>query len=194
LEPVGAISRRPPSTSAGTAGRQGASDASGAPDASGAAGRRVLVLGGAGGGGADARALERARAETPDWHWDVVGGTSGRWIEDPWPLIVAADVVVAHAGQNAIAEIAAARRPAVIVPEDRPHDEQRTTASVLRRPEWPAVVLERFPSSGWPALLEQAAAQDGALWQGWNDGQGAERAAAVIRRVAAAARVPAVGS
>ncbi|WP_291038284.1 glycosyltransferase [Herbiconiux sp.] len=179
VEAVGAISRRPPSTSA---------------LGSSATGRRVLVLGGAGGGGADEQALQRARAETPDWHWDVVGGTSGRWVEDPWPLIVAADVVVAHAGQNAIAEIAAARRPAVIVPEDRPHDEQRTTAAVLQRPEWPAVVLERLPSSGWRALLEQAAAQDGELWQGWNDGLGAERAAAAIRRVADAARVPEVVS
>jgi hypothetical protein len=185
VEAVGAISRRPPSTGVGATDGRGGSDVTG---------RRVLVLGGAGGGGADAQALQRARAVTPDWHWDVVGGTSGRWIENPWPLIVAADVVVAHAGQNAIAEIAAARRPAVIVPEDRPHDEQRTTASVLRRPEWPALVLERFPSSGWPALLEQAAAQDGELWQAWNDGLGAERAAAVIRRVADDALVPAVMS
>jgi hypothetical protein len=179
LEAVGGISRKPPSTSARR---------------SGATGRRVLVLAGAGGGGADARALERAGAETPDWHWDVVGGTSGRWIDDPWPLLVAADVVVAHAGQNAVSEIAAARRPALIVPEDRPHEEQRRTSGVLRRPEWPALVFERFPSSGWPALLERAAAQDGALWQGWNDGLGAERAAAVIRRVADGARVPAVVS
>ncbi|MCS5721808.1 hypothetical protein N1028_15670 [Herbiconiux sp. CPCC 203407] len=179
LEEVGAISRKPSSTSASTLGTTAL---------------RVLVLAGAGGGGAEARVLEEARADTPDWHWDVVGGTSGRWVDDPWPLIVAADVVVAHAGQNAIAEIAAARRPAVIVPEDRPHDEQRSTAAVLRRSEWPAVVLDRFPSSGWPALLERAAAQDGALWQGWNDGLGAERAAAVIRRVADAARVPTVVS
>lgn len=179
LEPVGAISRLPPSTTSGRSRESG---------------RRVLVLAGAGGGGTDARALARARAETPDWHWDVVGGTSGRWIEDPWPLIVAADVVVAHAGQNAVAEIAAARRPAVIVPEDRPHDEQHATAAVLRRPEWPALVWERFPSSGWPLLLEQAAAQDGARWEGWNDGLGAERAAAVIRRVADGARAPAVVS
>lgn len=177
LEPVGAITGRAPvdlRADDGAGGRSGA----------GGTDRRVLVLAGAGGGGVAADVVEQARSETPGWQWDVVGGRAGRWVDDPWPLLLEADVVVAHAGQNAVAEVAAARRPAVIVPESRPHDEQRRTAAVLGREEWPAVVRASFPRSGWPELLAEASVQDGALWEGWNDGRGAERAAAVIRRVA----------
>ena len=59
-----------------------------------------------------------------------------------------ADVVVTDAGQNAIAEIAACRTPAVVVPADRPHEEQATTASVLAGTDWPALVLPTFPERG----------------------------------------------
>jgi hypothetical protein len=145
--------------------------------------RRLLLLGGAGGSSLDAAAIAEARASTPDWHWTVLGSHGGRWVDDPWPEICSADVVVTHAGQNALADVAAARRPAIVIPEARPHEEQVTTASVLagsRR--WPALVRWGFPVTGWPALLEEAVGLDGGLWESWNDGTGARMAAAVIER------------
>ncbi|CAD6003852.1 glycosyltransferase [Agreia sp. COWG] len=145
--------------------------------------RRVLVLGGAGGSSLDETALAAAQLETPQWEWAVLGGRSGRWVDDPWPEICTADVVVTHAGQNALADVAAAGRPAIVIPEDRPHGEQRTTASVLERSDlWPALVRQSFPRDGWPSLLEDAAALDGSRWQAWNDGLGARTAAAIIKR------------
>jgi hypothetical protein len=169
LEPVGAISSHEPIR----------------PIASGSHGvRRVLVLGGAGGDDFTAAALEAARRETLGWQWDLIGGTAGRWVDDPWEHLLAADVVVTAAGQNGLAEVAAARRPAIVIPQDRPHDEQRHTGAVLAGAQWPALVVEGLPTSGWAALLERAAAQDAAGWADWNDGHGASRAAAVIRRVA----------
>ncbi|MFC8762138.1 MULTISPECIES: glycosyltransferase [Streptomyces] len=53
-------------------------------------------------------------------------------------------MVVTHAGQNAVAECAAARVPAVVVPQSRPHGEQHATAHALAegglatvRDHWP---------------------------------------------------------
>ena len=146
--------------------------------------RRVLVLNGRGGAEFDVGALQRARARTPQWEWSVVGGASGEWVDDPWPRIRAADVVVTHAGQNAIAEIAAARRPAVVMAQDRPHDEQRHTAAALQRGGWPVVLIESEAAADWAAVLSAAGALDGDTWSTWNDGGGARRAADTIADIA----------
>jgi len=62
---------------------------------------------------------------------------------------------VTHAGQSAIADVAAAQRPAVIIPQPRPFDEQRATARVLRQYRL-AVVSRHWPDQrAWPALLTQ---------------------------------------
>jgi hypothetical protein len=145
--------------------------------------RTVVVLSGAGGGGPDGALLERARQQTPGWSWQVMGGRAGAWHPDPYATIRGADVVVAHAGQNAVAEIAAARRPAVIVPEDRPHREQRATARELAAGRWPVIVERRFPLTGWGPRLESAAELDGARWAEWCDGAAAERFADLVDRV-----------
>ncbi len=94
-----------------------------------------------------------------------------------------AAVVVTHAGQNAVAEVAAARRPVVVVPQQRPHDEQRTTARVLASGEWPAVVLDDWPDDEGP--LDAAAELDGEQWAAWCDGRAVERFADVVSAVAA---------
>jgi hypothetical protein len=149
-------------------------------------GRRVLVLMGQGGSSVTPERLAAARAATPGWDWTALGPPSGRWIADPWPALAEADVVVCHAGLNALAEVAAARVPAVVIPQDRPHDEQRATAAVIAeaglavvRPEWPA-------AHAWPALLAAAGRLGGGGWARWCDGKGPQRAAAVLDALAAA--------
>lgn len=145
--------------------------------------RRVLLLLGAGGQDITAAQVEAARRETPDWEWRILGGDEGPWLDDPWEELCAADVVVTHAGQNAVAEVAAARRPAVVVPQSRPFGEQDALAAALALLHpCPVVVRSAFPDSGWPALLDEAAALDGSGWSCWNDGHGADRAAQVLRR------------
>jgi hypothetical protein len=106
-------------------------------------------------------------------------------VEDPTSALRDADVVVTHAGQNALAEVAAARRPAVVVPQDRPHDEQRTTAGVLARGRWPVVVREQWPEVAWGARLDGAASLDGQLWESWCDGRAVHRFVGVVHAVAA---------
>jgi hypothetical protein len=168
LHPVGAISRFHPAARPAP------------PD-----GREVLVLAGAGGDDLTPGAVAVAAAATPGWTWRHVGGSSGTWVDDPRPLLARARVVITHAGQNALADVAGAYRPAIVLPQPRPFDEQTTTAAVLSRSGWPAVVRETHPgASDWGELLAEAAAHDGSRWSTWNDGQGARRAADVIEQVA----------
>lgn len=153
--------------------------------------RRVVVLNGTGGGGPGAAEVEAARAACPDWEWVHLDRASGTWVDDPWPLIRSAAVVVSHTGQNAVAEIAAARTPAILIPQDRPFDEQRTTGqALLDLGGLPVLVRDHWPDpTRWSALLAGAERLDGAAWSAWNDGLGAGRAADVIRMVASRDRV-----
>lgn len=154
--------------------------------------RRVLVLTGSGGADLDADRLRAAAAAAPGWSWRVAGRVAaaagddppnlaaGGWSDDVWPELQGADVVVGHAGQNVVAEIAAARRAAVIVPQPRPYGEQAATARVLRRAGL-ATVRPRWPApADWPGLLGAAAGRGGAGWARWSDGGAAGRAAAVL--------------
>ncbi|ANH38064.1 undecaprenyldiphospho-muramoylpentapeptide beta-N- acetylglucosaminyltransferase [Nocardioides dokdonensis FR1436] len=141
---------------------------------------RVLVLGGSGGDAWSEGDLERAVAAAPTWDWQVLGGTRGAWVADPRAAVRAADVVLTHAGQNALAEVAALRRPAVVVPAPRPHDEQARTGAALVAGPWPAVVLDALRGPGWPGALERARTLDGAAWAGWCDGRAAARFADIV--------------
>lgn len=163
--------------------------------------RRVLALWGSGGLDIGPADLQAAAAATPNWHWDVVGqraeGMAGPenlawhgWVDDVWSRLGEADVVVTHAGQNALAEVAAARRPAVVLPQMRPHDEQRATGEMLRHADVGIVVSSWPRPDEWPGLLEQAQARGGAEWSQWSHGDGAARAAAILDEFAASGRKP----
>ncbi|WP_395308628.1 glycosyltransferase [Mycobacterium sp. AMU20-3851] len=146
-------------------------------------GTRVVVLSGAEGmriregemcPGADASSIT----------WSSLGGTAGDWTADPWPQLSAADLVVTHAGQNSIADVAAASRPTIVIPQTRPFDEQRATAEVLHRHQL-AVVVPRWPGPrAWPALMERAKSLDTARWKLWEVEGAARRAAAAIEDTA----------
>lgn len=145
--------------------------------------RHVALLAGTRGDDFTAELVQSARQQTPHWDWTVMSGVLGRWHPDPHAVIADADVVVTHAGQSALAEVAAARRPAVVVPQPRPYDEQDTTAAVLRE-GWPAVVTDGVPINGWAELLDAAHALDGEGWRAWCDGSAATRLATVVEDVA----------
>ncbi|MCW2713421.1 MAG: hypothetical protein JWN88_468 [Frankiales bacterium] len=156
-------------------------------------GRRVVVLWGQGGGEVSLSEVRAAERATPGWSWDVIGLPGGLWVADPWPLLQAADVVVTSAGQNALAEVAAARRPAVVLPQERPYDEQRANAAALSRAGL-AVVRQAWPApEQWSAVLDEASALDGERWAQWSDGRGAERAAALLDEAALDGSAPDVG-
>jgi UDP-N-acetylglucosamine:LPS N-acetylglucosamine transferase len=152
----------------------------------------VLVLGGADGFGAGRGALQQCASAQSGAIWTTLGTLQNDWTDDPWPHICSADVVVTHAGQSAIADIAAAERPAVVIPQPRPFDEQQATARVLRQFRL-AVVTRRWPDQrAWPALLTQARASAPDKWRRWKVHGAAARAADAIEAAARryAGRVP----
>jgi hypothetical protein len=120
--------------------------------------------------------VRAAAADAPGWSWTVLGG-SGAWCDDPSAAIDVAEVVVVQAGESAVADVAARRRPAVVVPAPRPFDEQATTGRALAAGRWPCRVEARFPTSGWNVRLASVAALDGQAWGGWCDGGAADRLA-----------------
>lgn len=145
---------------------------------------RVVVLQGSGGTAVEADDVAAAAAATPDWDWQRLG--PGSWTEDPWPALCAADVVVAHAGLGALADVAAAARPAVIVPDERPHDEQRATARALADAGLALTAASWPESHEWPDLLARAL-DTRPDWRRWGTEGAAGRAARVVEGVAACA-------
>jgi len=144
---------------------------------------RVLVLWGNGGGGPPVEAVAAASRATPECQWRIAG--TGDAAGTPvWDQLSWADVVVTHGGQNAVAEVAAAGRPAVVIAESRPHDEQLATVRTLDRAGL-AVGLESFPEpSQWPAVLAAAMKIGGEHWQRWAPADAAIRAADFLSRTA----------
>ena len=142
----------------------------------------VLVMLGAGGADVTTAQLDEAARATPHWTWQTLGGSS--WTADPWPLLCGADAVITHAGQNAIAECAAARRPAIVIPQDRPYDEQHATARALETAHL-ALVRHAWPAAHhWPALLDTVSAMSGETWRQWSPGDGAQQAAGLLDQLA----------
>lgn len=165
---IGAVSRYAPDAAA-QARRAGA--------------RRVVVLMGRGGDPMTHLDASSLQSLAPDWHWTVLGGAGG-WVDDVSAALRDADVVVTNSGQSGLADVAAHRRPAIVVPAERPFDEQASTASALERGDWPAIVLPTFPERGWPALLDRASRLDGDGWHRWCDSRAAHRFAGLVAEVA----------
>ena len=151
---------------------------------------KVLVLGGAGGTAVTAAAVSAAAAATPEYDWSTLGvpgpGGSG-WSDDPWDELRGAEIVVAWAGQNSIADLAAANVRAVVIPQARPFDEQVQTAEALAgsglavvEPSWPA-------ADDWPGVLARARALHPDWWK-WRSAGAGQRAAAEIDATAEGAR------
>jgi len=146
-------------------------DASTAPSsAQPARARRRVVVQTSLGGGVDLNRIARAARAAPSWDWQVAGRVDGTApnlpgnlhvlgvVAEPAPLLSAADVVVSSAGHNAVAATAAAGRPAVVIPEERPFAEQAAFAGRLRGIPGTAVASSWESVRDWPALLEALAA------------------------------------
>lgn len=138
----------------------------------------VVLLAGSGGSNIGPAAIRDAEKATGR-PWRVLGGDGGAWADDPWEALTSGAVVVSWAGQNAVADLAAAHAPAVVVPQDRPFDEQRETGRALRRAGL-AEVSDSWPvPEQWPALIDRAVAAR-PEWERWEVAGAPARAAAAI--------------
>ena len=140
-----------------------------------------VVLGGRDVGLGDA-VTERLRRAVPALPWVEAGGC--RWVDDIGGTLATAAVVVTHAGQNAVADVAAAGVPAVVVPSPRPHREQELMAAELAHLGL-AVALP--PGVGvdvpWARLVADARGAPPRWWM-WRTEGAVERAADLVERVA----------
>ncbi|MFS0866281.1 glycosyltransferase [Microbacterium sp. 179-B 1A2 NHS] len=142
----------------------------------------VVLLAGAGGTAVTPGEIAAAAASTRR-PWRALGAAAGSWQEDPWDAITTAGVVIAWAGQNSIADLAAAGAPAIVVPQERPFDEQQETGRALRRAELAVVVPEWPDAASWPALLDRAATSRPS-WEHWQVAGATRRAAEAILQTA----------
>ena len=147
-------------------------------------GMNLLVFNGAGGSDVDTTSVKHCAAAHPQFHWTALGVAGTPWVEDPWPALCAADVVISSAGQSSVADIAAAGRRAILIAEARPFEEQHATVRALERNRL-AVIQHGWPDlDDWPALIGRARASDPDRWQLWATRGAAARAAVAIERAA----------
>lgn len=150
--------------------------------ASGDGERRILFLG---------RTLDAVRlAETIDmltsegWVVETAGTRGDDRVDDVWPLLCRATVVVSAAGQNGIADLAAADARAVVLAQDRPFGEQDATARVLGE-RGLAVTGSPEVSAGEIVELVRRASVVTPDWSDWSVAGAAARAASAIEEVRA---------
>jgi glycosyl transferase family 28 len=151
----------------------------------------VLVLGGRGGCDFDQAMVDATASLVPEIAWRTLGVEGGPRAEDPWPDICAADVVITHAGQSCIADVAAARRRAIVIAQSRPFNEQHVTAETL------GTHRLAVATSGWPdahtlrALMDRARTSDPSRWDLWRTAGAAARASQAIETTASRYAEPA---
>lgn len=144
--------------------------------------RRVLFL---------SRTLDAVRLDVvrdllaaEGWQVETAGTRDDDRVDDVWPMLTRASVVVSAGGQNGVADLAAANARAVVLVQERPFAEQEHTGRTLRTGGFaqtgsagaePAEVIE---------LIRRAAVSTPA-WDGWGVRGSAARAASVIEEVRA---------
>ena len=145
---------------------------------------RGLVLAGSDGFD-DPHLPDLITGSVPDLDWTVVGG--GAWVPDVRDHLGSSDVVVTHAGQNAIADVAGFGLPAVVLPQSRPFDEQRHMGTVLASSGIAQVVQSAdVDAAHWGDLVQRARSHGGAGWSTWGCDGAASRAASLVEVVAGA--------
>ena len=129
----------------------------------------------------DAGVARRLRRDVPSLPWLEVGGA--HWVDDIASTLSTAAVVVTHAGQNAVADVAAAGVPAVVVPSLRPHREQEHLAAELGQlglaVAVPAAAGVDVP---WARLVADARSAPPRWWM-WRTAGALGRAADLVERV-----------
>ncbi|GAA3608454.1 hypothetical protein GCM10022199_10260 [Marihabitans asiaticum] len=123
----------------------------------------------------------RVVAAVPDRHWELAGGE--HWVDDVAGLMAAAGIVVSHAGQGAVADLAATGSAAVVLAQPRPFAEQEHMVAALEALGCCATVgraaAEQPDTLDWLGLVENALAR-ARRWPSWRTEGAADRAAEVV--------------
>ncbi|WP_462418708.1 glycosyltransferase [Kytococcus sp. Marseille-QA3725] len=139
-----------------------------------------VVLWGHGSDAPGAGELDLLHRAAPDLEWVLARDRPADEVRD---LLQRAALVVTHAGQGAVADVATAGAPAVVLAQPRPHDEQEATARALTRLGLAATATGWPGAADWPGLVAEARRLGGDGWSRWL-GPGAAGIAATVDRVA----------
>ncbi|WP_207842005.1 hypothetical protein [Williamsia soli] len=142
----------------------------------------VLVLTGTGGATTSQAAVSQFADDHPDLTVRGLGPAFGTWSDDPWRELCGARLVVTNAGQGSVADVAVAQRPAVLLPQDRPFDEQLRTGRNVARAGL-AHVCSAWPTAEEWAVILRAVPDSATSWSRWRTAGAAGRAAAAIEAV-----------
>jgi hypothetical protein len=142
----------------------------------------VLIMTGTGGATTSQEAVTRLAADHPGLTIRGLGPAFGTWSDDPWLQLCSTRLVITNAGQGSVADVAAARKPAVLLPQDRPFDEQLRTGRTVARAGL-AHVAPAWPSAGEWATILASIPKSASSWSRWRTAGAARRAAAAIEAV-----------
>jgi hypothetical protein len=144
----------------------------------------VVVLGAAGGTSLTRELVDSWSAADDRFDFRTLGVAGGDWVDDVWPVLCSAALVVTNAGQNAVADVAASGTPAIVVPQARPFDEQAATAHALAAGSI-AAVLDEWPSvDRWRRAADCALGIGGRTWSLLGTDGAPDRAARAIEQAA----------
>ncbi|MFF0909409.1 glycosyltransferase [Microbacterium enclense] len=127
----------------------------------------------------EVRATAAAALSARGWTVDAIGHDAASRVDDPWPLLSSRTVVVSAAGQNSVADLAAAGARAVVIAQERPFDEQQRTADALRSAGLARVAPADVSAEELVAHVEGAAG-DSPDWSRWQVAGAARRFAEAV--------------
>lgn len=144
----------------------------------------VVVLGAAGGTSLTPETVASWSSIDDRYEFRALGIAGGEWVADVWPVLCSAALVVTHAGQNAIADVAAAGAAAIVVPQARPFDEQSATGRALAEGRFAEVMYTWPRDDQWRAVADRARTLGGERWSALRTEGAPDRAAQAIELAA----------
>lgn len=142
--------------------------------------RKIVVLQGKGGDDWEPERWRSIAERHPEYTWEFLGGNHR--VADPMRHLQTASLVIAAAGQNSVADIAAAGTPAIILAQDRPHQEQLVTAEILRTAGLATAPAHPLDLNQWAGLITQALNLRPA-WHRWQTDGAVQRAAHLLEEL-----------
>ena len=127
----------------------------------------VVVINGSGGGHNSSRYWSRVARANPNYRWLLVGKLAGQdetppnlervgYVDDTFPYLKAADIVIGSGGTNMMLEIAAAGARFLSIPEQRPYSEQYCKMKALQHQGLTRMVSADLKPAEWAKWLFRA--------------------------------------
>lgn len=130
---------------------------------------QVGILVGRGGTSIDEPFIFKLLAQCTDWHFHLIGDMEGidklldfgnvsvyDHIADPLPILSQCCVVIGNAGHNTVMEVASLNKRMIVIPENRPFEEQLIKAQMLEKLNLARVISPKsMLNTDWSEELSQ---------------------------------------